>query len=167
MSAIFLLICILLPQLNDLNICSPSIQVMFCILTCSRQEEKASCLQWTWQITEQVCNRGSWACSITLTDMSTPSTATFTGGCRHCLVQVHLKKNEYCILLFFSNIPVFLWKDSEHKNNTSYSCTAISPMNSDCVFSRTWTNAFVMTPLLSYNEFQHFNREKLSHNITV
>lgn len=40
-------------------------------------------------------------------------------------------------------------------------------MSSDCIFSKTWANAFVMTPLLSFNEFKHFNREKLPLNIIV
>lgn len=40
-------------------------------------------------------------------------------------------------------------------------------MSSDCIFSKTWANAFVMIPLLSCNEFKHFNREKLPHNIIV
>ena len=115
MSAIFLLICILLPQLNDLNICSPSTQVLFHILTCSRQEEKAACLQWTWQITEQVCSRGSWACSITQTDISTPSAATFTGGCRHCLVQVHLKRMNTACFYFFQTSLCFFEKTQNIK----------------------------------------------------
>lgn len=70
MSAIFLLICILLLQLNDLNIRSTATQVSFCILTRSRQEEKAACFQRTWRITNQVYSSGARAWSVTQTDIS-------------------------------------------------------------------------------------------------
>ena len=114
MSAIFLLICILLEQLSDLNICHPFTQVSFCILTCSRQEEKVACLQRICQITKHVCHRGAWTWSTPQMNISIPSPATFTGGCRHCLVQIHLKKN-IVMFLFFQTSPCFFEKTQNIK----------------------------------------------------